>query len=260
MMMPSTRSHSSIVFLALVVSALSASGFVPLHVHPHSRYGSQLTVSELAAKKNKKKASSGKGFGQAKEEEPATTTSVTNTVSEPPASASVSDQASSAFLQSVEGGSTDKPELAPEDRAKQLLREKYGMKTLEEERLEEKQREQLIAQRKKLAELKAKADAGEDIDLIALIPGNVLQGIYFVLKLGIGITGTAFLLSGVGITIEAWSKASQSPLPENVDSFIVNVIEPYFTAELLVLLGFSISLGVLAALQLGSKSAVYREE
>jgi hypothetical protein len=229
--------------------------------HPH-----RLDVLSLAAKKKNKPASSGQGFGKV-EDIPAppqvkvmeTSPSKETAIAPPPPT-------QSSFLQSVQGGSTQVPkatggdDLTGEERAKQLLRQKYGMKTLEEDRLDKKQRDELLKTRKKFAELKAKAAADEEFDLISLIPGDVLLGIYAVLKAGIAIVGTAFFLSGLGITAEAWSKASDSPLPDNIDSFIVNIIEPNFTPMLLVLLGFSVTLGILASLQLGSKSATYSED
>ena len=73
-------------------------------------------------------------------------------------------------------------------------------------------------------------------------------------------TTVAFVLAGFGITAEAWSVATSNTLPDNVDQFIVNVIEPNFTYGLLVLLGFSVSLGIFATAQLGSGSSFYKEE
>jgi hypothetical protein len=58
----------------------------------------------------------------------------------------------------------------------------------------------------------------------------------------------------------AWSKTSNQPLPENIDQFIVNIIEPNFTTGLLVLLSFSVCLGAFAAAQLGSSAASYTED
>jgi len=259
-MMSRTSTTRFLLLAAAVITVVEA--FTPFSSAAVRRAG-RYSLIELQAKAKKDKAA-GQGFGKKEEATAASATPkkiATMAVEEP--RETVAPLTSQPFLQSVDGGSTNVPELAPEERAKQLLRNKYGLKTLEEERLDQKQRDALAAQRKKLAEFRAKADAAaadDEFDLISLIPGDVLQAIYFVLKLGIGLTGTAFLLSGVGITIEAWSKASNSPLPENIDNFIVNIIEPNFTTELLVLLGCSISLGVLASLQLGSKSAEYREE
>lgn len=64
----------------------------------------------------------------------------------------------------------------------------------------------------------------------------------------------------MAITVEAWSKTTKTALPESLDQFIVGTVEPNFTPGLLVLLGFSVSLGVFAAAQLGSQGAQYRED
>jgi hypothetical protein len=56
------------------------------------------------------------------------------------------------------------------------------------------------------------------------------------------------------------SKATASPLPEDIDKFIVNIVEPNFTPGLLVLLGFSVSLGAFATMQMASAGSTYKEE
>jgi hypothetical protein len=49
-------------------------------------------------------------------------------------------------------------------------------------------------------------------------------------------------------------------LPEGLEEWVVNVVEPNFTPLLFVLLGFSVGLGLFSAGQLGSKGSVYRED
>jgi len=223
-----------------------------------------------AKKKGKRRGGGGQGFGKAEPDDVADdavvvggSVSVQETSEQPTATSLTSP-----FLQSIEGGSTMIPaqetvtndsSASAEDRAKTLLRQKYGMKTLEEERLNQEQQAQLRAQREKFAQLQARAEE-EDFDILALLPPQVLQGIFTLLQAGLAVVGTTFLLSGLAITAEAWSKATQNPLPDDIDNFIATIVEPNFTTQLLVLLGFSITLGVLAAAQLGSKSAQYREE
>ena len=225
-------------------------------------------IVALAAKKNKGRGGS-KGFGKVEETKEAPLSSPAKPAMEnkqqeqQSAAAAAAEPPKGAFLQSVEGGTTSTPaveELPPEERAKQILREKYGMKSLEEQQANEKQTQQLEAQKKKLAELKRKAELDEDIDVIAMIPPPVLKGLDTFLKAGVAISGTAFILAGFGITAEAWSKASGNALPEDIDKFIVTVVEPNFTPGLLVVLGFYISLGLLAAASLGSEGAQYREK
>ena len=253
------ESRARYLYVVLAVVCLPANRAFLLQRRTVGCYSNLSTIAFA-----KKAANSGKGFAK-NIGKPRTPPTSPLDAPAPPTELSQEPVREASVLQSIEGGSRELPrapsdEVSAEDRAKTLLREKYGMKTLEEERLNAKQLEQLNAQRKRMAELKSKADAGEDIDLIALIPGPVIQAIYKVCQVGIAITGILFIGSGLGITLEAWSKTSGDPLPENVDSFIVNVVEPNFTTMLLVLLGFSISLGALAAAQLGSKSAQYTED
>jgi len=53
-----------------------------------------------------------------------------------------------------------------------------------------------------------------------------------------------------------------TPLPAAVDSLLVDVVEPLLTPSILILFGFSISLGLLKQLQFSSESAgvLYRED
>ena len=141
-----------------------------------------------------------------------------------------------------------------------ILRDTYGLRTREEQNAQAKREEAVKEQRKKLAEWKQQAEAGEDFDIMQVLPAPVLVAIDTFLKAGVAICTVLFVLAGIGITVEAWSKASGSPLPENIDTFIVNTVEPNFTPGLLVLLGFSVSLGAFAAAQLGSSSSTYRED
>ena len=222
------------------------------------------SLLELGAKK--KGRGGPKGFGKVEEKVEAPAPSKPTMSSDAPVTAQQApseEVPKGAFLQSVAGGTDRTPEmedLPPQERAKNILREKYGMKTLEEQQANEKQIQQLKAQQKKLAEMKRKTELDEDIDVIAMIPAPVLKGLDTFLKAGVAISGLAFILAGLGITAEAWSKASGNPLPKDIDSFIANTIEPNFTTGLFVVLGFSICLGVLSAASLGSEGAQYREE
>ena len=99
----------------------------------------------------------------------------------------------------------------------------------------------------------------DEFDIFQFLPPSLLKAIDLFLKTGLAISTVLFILSGVGITAEAWIAATGNTLPDNVDQFIVTVIEPNFTYGLLVLLGFSVSLGIFATAQLGSGSSVYKE-
>jgi len=67
--------------------------------------------------------------------------------------------------------------------------------------------------------------------------------------------GSAFLISGLSVALEAICKVANVRLPTVVDEAIVQYVEPAMTPSILVLFFFSISLGLLKQLQLGSESA-----
>mmetsp|Transcript_29931 Transcript_29931/g.45351 ORF Transcript_29931/g.45351 Transcript_29931/m.45351 type:complete len:239 (-) Transcript_29931:47-763(-) len=213
-----------------------------------------LAVTKLLAKKS----TSGQGFGKVP----------TPTASSP--GRNDSDQLNSEFkgLQDIEGGSSNEmsasvqqnnpsidPNLPVEQRTNQILREQYGLRTLEDQRREEAK----MLQREKVEKLKAAAEK-DDFDIMSVIPPPLLIAIDRFLKAGLAITTLLFVAAGGAITAEAWSKASKNPLPDDIDKFIVNTVEPNFTPGLFLLLGFSVSLGIFAALQLGSSGSQYSED
>merc|ERR1711862_291225 len=146
---------------------------------------------------------------------------------------------------------------ATEERTKKILQEKYGLKSFEERQDDIKS----IEQKNKMKMLMKEAKKEEtDIDLFQLIPPPLIKIIDNFLKLGLGISTILFICAGIGITLEAYSASSGNPLPENIDRYITDIIEPNFTLGLLVLLSFSICLGAFSLAQLGSKGSIYREE
>ena len=91
-------------------------------------------------------------------------------------------------------------------------------------------------------------------DPLASIPkaGQVLLERFFG---GGAITfGTAFLLSGLAVAVEAICKVTGNPLPQALDEALVQYVEPALTPSILILFAFSISLGLLKQLQLGSET------
>ena len=113
--------------------------------------------------------------------------------------------------------------------------------------------------RKKREEWKKMAKRG-DLDIMTMLPAPLLIAIDCFLKIGVAISTLLFIAAGIGITAEAWSAASNTPLPPEFDAFIVDVIKLNFTPGLFVLLGLSVGLGIFAALQMGSSGAQYRED
>lgn len=150
------------------------------------------------------------------------------------------------------------PDLPTEQRSKEILRKQYGLRSYEEKQGDVQAAMKAAENQKRLQKIKQMKD--EDFDIFMILPPALIRGIDAFLKIGLGVTTVLFVLAGIGITAEAWCVATGNTLPENVDSVIVNVVEPNFTTGLLVLLGFSISLGVFAAAQLGSGSSIYKEE
>lgn len=187
------------VALVVLVLLQNADAFQPRLTT--ARYFGLLSL-QLHAKKKKGQQSGSKGFGKVEEQveaqKPANPKSVTeSSPAEPPLP-------KGAFFQSVDGGTDRKPELEdlpPEERTKQILREKYGMQALDEQQANET--EQLKAQQKRLAKLKKKAELEEDVDFMAMILAPVLKGLDTFLKAGVAIPGTLFILAGIGITLEA---------------------------------------------------------
>ena len=207
----------------------------------------------------KKRESSGQGFGQTAPEKNQSAPSTSSGESEPLKSIETGGSDAIPTMAAQPKKVTTDPSLPAEERAKQVLREQYGLKTLEEQQTDQKKREQMAAARQQREQWQ-KAAEEENFDIIALIPGPVQIFIDRFLKIGVAICTLLFVSAGIGITAEAWSKASGNALPEDIDAFIVSVVEPNFTPGLLVLLGFSVSLGVFSALQLSSAGAQYRED
>mmetsp|Transcript_24149 Transcript_24149/g.66917 ORF Transcript_24149/g.66917 Transcript_24149/m.66917 type:complete len:266 (-) Transcript_24149:58-855(-) len=226
------------------------------------------SASPLFAKK-KKKSQAGKGFGKEPEKVEKPKSNNADLFNIEARAAAAAQQQSSAFT-SVDGGSgaiptlsttatTADPSESVEDRNKRILREKYGLRTKEEQEAAEAKQKQVTEQRKKINEWKKLADEGDDFDLLQVIPDPVLIFIDRFLKGGVVVCTTLFVLAGIAITVEAGSKATANPLPHEIDDFISNVVEPNFTPGLGVLLSFSVGLGVFASLQLNSAASTYRE-
>jgi hypothetical protein len=248
---------------ALLISAPASSAF---SISRSTQLSSSTTtnrgdVFSLGAKK-KSRSNAGQGFSKAPKPEvptlqPDDSTSATD-LSEPNASQTLSG------LTSVEGASSFAtpeievdPNLPTEERTKAILKQKFGLRTFEEQQGDIKAAAKMAENSKRMSKIKQMKD--EEFDIFMVIPPPLLRFIDIFLKGGLTVSTILFVLAGFGITAEAWSVATSKPLPENIDNFIVNTIEPNFTPGLLVLLGFSISLGIFATAQLGSGSSSYQE-
>ena len=144
------------------------------------------------------------------------------------------------------------------------MRQKFGLKSYEEQQADLGdyrallQSEQKKERRSKLRNLDQIWP--EDKDLLSVLPPSLIKGIDTFLKVGLGISTLAFIAAGIFITIEAGSKATGSSLPDGLEYWVENVVEPNFTPGLGVLLAFSVSLGLFSVALGGSASSTYRED
>lgn len=265
-MVSSTQLLLSVWIFAVTSDYCNA--FVPVQLKQTFPSSSLITLS---AKKGKK---SPKGKGFAKSPPPSTST--------PSNDSEETTEPTSAFgLQSIDSAKsnsnaiTDSPALnsklnkpididenaSAEERAEQILRQRFGMRSFEEDQYDIVKAQKIKEAKERTAKLKklAAIDDGS-FDIFMVLPTGLVKFIDAFLKIGLGISVILFILAGVGITLEAYAASSGNPLPTDLDDFIVNVVEPNFTPGLLVLLGFSVSLGLFASAQLGSAASQYQEK
>ena len=197
-------------------------------------------------------AAAGKGFG--KNVEPETPSAAPVTTAEKPVdtrTSSNSDEPIPQFLTSIDTSEKKLKDIefdenmTPDERQEKILREQFGLKRPGETK----------------DGTQKGAERNEDKDIFQLLPRGVLIAFDQFLKAGLSLSTLAFVGAGVAITLEAWANASgdSSFLPDDLDQFVVNVIEPNFTPGLLVLLGFSITLGVFTIASGGSEGSQYKE-
>lgn len=111
-------------------------------------------------------------------------------------------------------------------------------------------------------QLQQAARPSDPTDVLSRIPqkGQVLLEQFF--GGGALVFGSAFLLSGIAVSVEAVCKVTGNALPTALDEVLVQYVEPALTPSILILFFFSISLGILKQLQLGNESAgvLYSED
>lgn len=242
---------------------LNASAF--LIPRPPLMYSSSSMVVLSAKKKKSRNNNSGKGFGGNTKNEDSPSSDAGVPILEDASVASTTSAVEGGFS-SLNTGSIAPKEvtldlkegLSAEERNKEILKQKFGLRTFEEQQGDFKAAERIAKNKSKMQKIKEMKD--EEFDIFAVVPPNVLKAIDLFLKTGLAITTTAFVLAGFAITAEAWSVTTNKDLPPDIDQFIVNVVEPNFTTGLFVLLGFSISLGLFASAQLGSSASIYSED
>jgi ABC-type dipeptide/oligopeptide/nickel transport system permease component len=150
------------------------------------------------------------------------------------------------------------PNLSTDERNKEILKQQFGLRSYEDQQGDIRAAAKAAENQKRVKQIKQMKD--EDFDIFMVIPAPLIKVIDAFLKIGLTVSTGLFILAGAGICAEAWTVATGNTIPDNVDQFIVSVVEPNFTNGLLVLLGFSVSLGIFASAQLGSGSSTYKEE
>lgn len=256
---------SCLLYSHISMTRLTTNAFVVV-VHPHPAItSSSLSSSSLltlqAKKKKTGKNTAGQGFGASSSSSsppaPATTSSTTTaaaamTQTQQPLK-SESSPIPSPVSRVSRGGSE-----SVEERNIEILKEKFGLRSYEEQVGDLKAAESISKNKSRMQKWKDMKD--DEFDIFQVVPTNVLNAIDVFLKTGLTVTTVLFILAGFGITAEAWSAATHNALPPGVDDFIVSTVEPNFTTGLLVLLSFSVSLGIFASAQLGSSSSIYTED
>ena len=101
----------------------------------------------------------------------------------------------------------------------------------------------------------AQAEAQGPTDPLSKIPKQGQEILERFFGGGAIVFGSAFILSGIAVSVEAVCKVIGKPLPTALDEVLVQYVEPALTPSILILFGFSISLGLLKQLQLGSEQA-----
>jgi hypothetical protein len=254
---PSVNANFLVVAIScIVLSNCSCDAFYPYTPLSSASFSLRRVSRAVMLHERKREINKAKGFGKKEDSSFRDETKIEKASEQP-------TDVSSSALQNVSFSDKEKENsiaLTPEERTQQILRDRYGMKTLEEQQLDAVQNARRKEEQKKWAELKRKAETGDEFDLLAILPAPVIIGIDRFLKAGTALCGFIFVASGILIAVEAWSKASGDPLSPDFDDFIVHTIEPNFTPGLFVLLSFSVSLGLFASLQLGSQGASYKEK
>lgn len=216
------------------------------------------STTNLCAKKKGKGRKGGKGFGKAPPT-PQTPPSTPDTGT--PSNEELQTVGLSSITTDTSTPSPPQIKIDPnapvEDRTQTILKERFGLRSFEEQQGDVRAAERKAETQKRMTKIRAMSD--EEFDLFEVLPAWFTKGIDLFLKVGLTVTTVLFVLAGIGITIEAWAVSTKNVLPPAVDGFIVEVIEPNFTVGLGVLLAFSVSLGIFATAQLGSKGSQYRE-
>jgi len=263
------KSSRNILFLCLLpISSWAFVAPVPStsSLHQCTQPNNSLLLSAKKTKKKQRSSTSGEGFGT--KSSPSPSAVIEDDVDDNGASrtsrALQSIDNPTAAAQNVPSQDLDlDPNLSPEERSQEILRQKFGLKSYEEQQADMGDARALFdAEKKKKTRNKLRNMDKiwpEDKGVIEVLPPGLIKGVDTFLKVGLGVCTVTFIIAGILITIEAGSKATGTELPAGWEEWIVKFVEPNFTPGLGVLLGFSVSLGVFSISLGGSASSTYRE-
>merc|ERR1712150_92540 len=116
------------------------------------------------------------------------------------------------------------PNLPPEERTEAILKQRYGLRSIEEQQGDIRAAERKAENKKRMQKIRNMTD--EEFDIFQLLPDPLLKGIDLFLKAGLTLSTVLFVLAGIGITFEAWAVSTGNKLPDAVDDFIVKIVEP----------------------------------
>ena len=251
---------NNVLNILLLLSALMIATTTRAFITPRP----QSITTQLSAKKKKQR--SGEGFGKQLTKETS--------------SSSFSDEGSSissaTALQSIDATPQQQsqsspaeslnldPNLSPEERSQEILRQKFGLKSYEEQQADLGDYRALLDSENKKEKRTALRNLDkvwpENKNFVEILPPSVIKGIDSFLKLGLSVCTVIFVGAGVLITIEAGSKTNLYEIPKELEEFVVNVVQPNFTPGLGVLLAFSVTLGLFTVGLGSSGSSTYRED
>jgi len=252
---------NNVLNILLLLSALMIATTTRAFITPRP----QSITTQLSAKKKKQRG--GEGFGKQLTKETSS-----SSFSDEDDSSSISSSATA--LQSIDATPQSQstpaeslnldPNLSPEERSQEILRQKFGLKSYEEQQADLGDYRALLDSENKKEKRTALRNLDkvwpENKNFVEILPPSVIKGIDSFLKLGLSVCTVIFVGAGVLITIEAGSKTNLYEIPKELEEFVVNVVQPNFTPGLGVLLAFSVTLGLFTVGLGSSGSSTYRED
>lgn len=254
---------NNVLNILLLLSALMIATTTRAFITPRP----QSITTQLPAKKKKQRG--GEGFGKQLTKETSSSSSFSDEDSSSISSSATALQSIDATPQPQSQSSPAEslnldPNLSPEERSQEILRQKFGLKSYEQQQADLGDYRALLDSENKKEKRTALRNLDkvwpENKNFVEILPPSAIKGIDSFLKLGLSVCTVIFVGAGVLITIEAGSKANLYEIPKELEEFVVNVVQPNFTPGLGVLLAFSVTLGLFTVGLGSSGSSTYRED